>query len=403
MIRVDGYAAGSEPARLMRQRSRVEQDVLEISNVSVMADMKFYKASHSFDLAHLHRPYLFYEGHIQSITVPGLADIAPELHSNAMRVDFGKDSSPLPDISVHWNLRNDEIIELVKKEIFGSDWSIDKDDPNALKPIGEEGIEKAQLFTNSVFEGVPVTGALSIYVDTDTNGKQTPIVVFKPNTYNGIVYTNSRVTDYADISVYFPDKPHYENYVEPNDLGDKVLVQSSILDVQKSAGLSAEPKPYEMQSSKPGNTMTPSELAESEHVSELQGNVAERIAAHYESERIDEIARKAEQLDVPDASDDTPQKAVSADDKAVVDSSVLSPDVAVFESGDSDESGFDDAELESMGLGQQTETQRIAEEKVRKFAKERENKHASDVAKAVAEGEKLAKEAESDGDDYDYS
>lgn len=295
VVSVRGYSKG-EVSRLLLKRSRVNHDVLDVPSVAMEATIRFDRVHLNFDEIHKNRPYFsFTEGKIYAVKINDMRNLMPELNADTLEVHFPEGSRP--DINAHWDLNEQELMQLIPKGLFGSDYFVDNGntDPYGLpcpnrKPKNGEGIQFPSEYTEAFWE-LPIQSTLRMVMEND-GLKPIPVVSVVPELDNGFIRTNSRISGYDNIAQYVPIK-EYLNEQVTRDIGKYITIDDSIENVKPSA----EPKPVEIPK-KESVYLTPSEQVESEYRSKLLGNVAERIAAYNVSDDIDFNARAEHAVDV---------------------------------------------------------------------------------------------------------
>ncbi len=384
-LTVRGYSQG-EIARLLYKRSKLSDDVIVLPNTPMAANMRFDRVALDFDKDNHHRPYFsFTEGRIDSIVIPNMRELVPELKTDKMTVRFNYEN--MIDISLRWDLSEKELTELIPKGLFGSDYAIDhdgKDNPN-LRPKGGEGIVIPEEFTDTIWEEIPINGTFRMVMDKHM-GKKIPIISIEPELDNGFARTNSRVSGYKDIAVYVAEKQYYPSS-EKADFGDYISLENTI---EVESRPSAEPKTIPMaKEKKPDYEMTPSEQREAAYLSQLAGNIEERKEAYHVDDDVDYMASMDGKIN-PDNPDEVYTMFTESDpydttvylDTREVESeeSYEDSDVEVVKEGEA----FTEEELADMGF-----TPHVSHEN--------ERKDTNQTAQAIAAGERMIQNAEQGG------
>lgn len=331
-----------EVSRRLLQRQQIEGDITCVENVDIEADMTFDSASLEFE-EKTFRPYVsLRDGHITAVN--------GELPFGVTKCVFSNKSAP--DIELKWNLTNDEIKQLIDKGLYGFDKTYKK---------RKNEFELPAIFTNVQWVGIPLKADV-FGIETELeDGTKVPIMSIDINEpYSQ--ETNSIDTGYDNIVVYFDEPQFYEeNPVENKngyffELNDNEIIKDS-----------EQVDKHEDNIVHTIEVLSPSEQEEQQIRGELYQQVRENIEAVKSQNKVDDMARIDENLDIEN----------------ILESETDEPTVAEFEP-------YTEAELEDLHIvGRKDEEHKAAKAKLSALMRQEMENAARKamIEEAMAQGE----------------
>lgn len=380
---VTGCTYHSEKAAELRRAAKYYQEVgslLEPADIAILNDIMVY-ANMVYDKSRLEihndpdggddiARRIKFTGKVTSIR-------GDNLPFNIAQVKFERNSAP--EVTVNWNLSDDELIDFIKKGAVGTNHDADPTGPYK-KPKG--AMQLASLYTDAEWSDEPIHVNI-IAMQEKTGDKKAPSVyvdVVNPHD----IQMNSRISGYENISQYTESVKYVENDMAATkeEMFAVHLDNEDIIGADKKAEKeSIEQMPDVVESPV---YLSPEEQKEADTRTEMRGMVSEIVASRIDESQVDASAAIGEKVDVPES--------------AVVDNDGKSDDMTYIGIGSSDSAesaSMSDEDLEALHLIEGTgdsddeRDKRAAQEKLQQAAMQRAIQQTAEINKAKTEGESV--------------
>ena len=362
---VRAYTGNDECSRNLRRKEAVGANVEVLKSIPVEACMTFSQATLEFrdDKICKGRPYI----HLDEGKVTKVYAVGDNLPFGVILAQFPQDGAPL--ISMDWDLSNEEIGNLVKKGIFGSNFDID---PNGNNPKPKDSVKIPPLFTDVEWDRIPVTANVRAM---ESDG--VPVLSIDIcNPYD--LKTNSRVSGYDDISQYFQPQEFYaegQNYDK-----SKYFVS---LSKEDTIGAEVQPVLEELTEEQASNIIRAEKVKSLEEQEEekLRAMMAHEISMRTEliidETQVDDSNKLVDSLEAPSSE----AEAETADDEAFSDEMLA--DMHLIETDTTAERAKAEAKIGAISSGMIQATEDI------KNAEAEEQRQKAQISEAMNEGQNV--------------